>query len=163
MPTSPNTSRLARRDVGVAGSHDLVDARHALGAVGERGHGLRAADDEHAIDAGLERRRERLGRRAGVVMMISRTPATFAHGTAVKMTVDGQALSAARHVEADARERGVTRLPTRTPPSFSSNDAYFLRSWNLRNMLAAPCSIARRTPGVVRAGLLDPRGARQLQ
>ena len=50
-------------DVGVAGAHDLVDARDALRAVGERGDRLRAADHEHARDAGEARGQQRLGRR----------------------------------------------------------------------------------------------------
>ncbi|MCY1526775.1 hypothetical protein D9M68_618150 [compost metagenome] len=39
-------------DVDVARTDDLVDLRHALGAVGQRGHGLGAADGEDAVDTG---------------------------------------------------------------------------------------------------------------
>ncbi len=79
---------LGRGDVGVSGADDLVDARDALGAVGQRGDRLRTADDEHAGDAGEARRQQRLGEGPGVIITISRTPATCA-GTAVMITVDG--------------------------------------------------------------------------
>ena len=43
---------LGAGDVGVAGTDDLVHLRNGLRAVGQRRDGLRAADGEHAIDAG---------------------------------------------------------------------------------------------------------------
>jgi hypothetical protein len=56
---------LGGRHVSVAGADDLVDARHALGSVGEGCHRLRAADDEHAVDAGDLGGGQRLGRWTG--------------------------------------------------------------------------------------------------
>ncbi len=44
--------------VDVARPHDLVDPRHALGAVGQRRHRLGAADGEDMIDAGQVGRRQ---------------------------------------------------------------------------------------------------------
>jgi hypothetical protein len=38
--------------IGIAGAGDLVHARHAGRAVGQRGHGLRAADGEDPVHAG---------------------------------------------------------------------------------------------------------------
>ena len=49
---------LGGRDVGIAGADDLGDGRHALGAVGQRGHGLRAADAIDLGDAGQVRGRQ---------------------------------------------------------------------------------------------------------
>ena len=48
--------RFRFRDPGVAGAEDLVDLRHALGAVRHRGDRLRAAELEHALHAGDSRR-----------------------------------------------------------------------------------------------------------
>ena len=79
---------LGRGDPLVAGPDDLVDPRHRRGAVGQRRDRLGAAELEHAIDAGQLRRQQRLGRRAGVTITISRTPATRA-GIAVISTDDG--------------------------------------------------------------------------
>ena len=42
-------------DIDIAGPDDLVDRRHGLGAVGQRGHRLGAADGEHPVDAGDRR------------------------------------------------------------------------------------------------------------
>ena len=42
---------LGRRHVGIAGTDDLVHLRDGLRAVGQRRHGLRAADSEYAVDA----------------------------------------------------------------------------------------------------------------
>src|SRR3546814_8643456 len=39
-------------DIDVARTHHLVDPRHALGAIGQRGHGLGATDGEHPIHPG---------------------------------------------------------------------------------------------------------------
>ena len=39
------------RHKGIAGANDLIHTRHALGAVGERGNGLRTTDLEDAVDA----------------------------------------------------------------------------------------------------------------
>ena len=47
--------RLGRRDVAVAGPDDLVHARHRVGAVGERGDRVRAAEPEQPRDAGFDR------------------------------------------------------------------------------------------------------------
>ena len=53
---------LGRRHIGVAGPDDLGDRLDRLGAVGERGHGLRAADAIDLVDAGeLGRRQHQRG------------------------------------------------------------------------------------------------------
>ena len=44
-------------DETIAGADDLVHARHARGAVGERGDCMRAAHAEHLRHTGFERRR----------------------------------------------------------------------------------------------------------
>ena len=49
---------LGRRHIGVAGPDDLGDRRNGLGAVGERGHRLRAADAIDLVDAGELGRRQ---------------------------------------------------------------------------------------------------------
>ena len=52
---------LGRGYIDVAGADDLVDGGHALRAIGQRGHGLRAAGLEDAVDAGDDRRRQDAG------------------------------------------------------------------------------------------------------
>ena len=79
--------------VGIARAGDLVDARHALRAIGQRGHGLRAADGEGSADAGHRRRGQHqvvalAAAGVGTTMMISATPATCA-GTAFMIRLDG--------------------------------------------------------------------------
>ena len=80
---------LGRGDVGVARADDLVDPRDALGAVGEGGDRLGAADGE---DPSRPRRPSAAARVSGdgpgVSMRTSLTPATLA-GTAVMNTVEG--------------------------------------------------------------------------
>ena len=57
---------LGRRHIGVAGPDDLGDRRNGLGAVGERGHRLRAADAIDLVDAGELGRRQHQGRELAV-------------------------------------------------------------------------------------------------
>ena len=49
---------LGGRDIGVARTDDLGDRRDGCGPVGERGHGLRAADPVDLVDPGDARRRQ---------------------------------------------------------------------------------------------------------
>ena len=95
---------LGRGDVGVAGADDLVDARHALGAVRHRGDRLRAADHEHAVDAGQPRGRQRLRRRArrGHHDLAHARDARRDGGHDHRRRIPGLA---ARHVDADAGQR----------------------------------------------------------
>ena len=93
MPTRPKTRRLARGDVGVAGTDDLVDRGHGRGAEGERADRLRAADAQDAVHARRARRRRAPSAFSsppgvGVTITSSGTPATFA-ATALISTDDG--------------------------------------------------------------------------
>ena len=47
----PEHLQLGRRNVIVAGAHDLVYRGHALRTMGERAHGLRAADGVYLFEA----------------------------------------------------------------------------------------------------------------
>jgi hypothetical protein len=68
--------------IGVARADDLVHLRDGLRAVGQRRHRLRAADGEHAVDAGDRRAASTSGffspRGVGTTMISSPTPATLA-------------------------------------------------------------------------------------
>ena len=84
---------LRRGDVGVARADDLVDRGNGRGAVGERADRLRAADREHAVDAGELRGRKHQRVPLAVAasartMTSSPTPATFA-GSAFISTDEG--------------------------------------------------------------------------
>ena len=84
---------LGRRDIGVAGADDLGDRRDGLGAVGERGDRLRAADAVDFVDAGdacaaASTSGLSLPSGVGTTMARRRQPATFA-GAAFMITEEG--------------------------------------------------------------------------
>ena len=111
----PATSRLAGGDVRVAGPDDHVDRADGLGAVGQRGDRLRAADPVHLVDADERGRRERgrgharRRRPGGTHSTISATPATLRgdrghqHGRRVRGATAGHVEAGA--VDRDARSR----------------------------------------------------------
>ena len=101
--------RLRFRDPGVAGAENLVDFRHALGAVRHRRDGLRAAELEHALDTGDSRRVEHgrvdASRRLHGAAENSRRAARDARRHAEHERRRGERGIAGRHVEPDALDR----------------------------------------------------------
>ncbi|MNY54902.1 hypothetical protein D3C86_1908290 [compost metagenome] len=65
----PEDLALGLVDEGIAGAHDLVDGRHAFGAIGHGGDGLGPANAEDAVSAGEVTAGDhglvRIGRQAG--------------------------------------------------------------------------------------------------
>ena len=101
--------RLGLGDPRVAGSKDLVDLRHGSRAVRHRRDGLRAAELEHALDAGDARRIEDSGIDAAVALRGATENTRLAPRQSSRDTEHqrggGQGCGTRRHVEADALER----------------------------------------------------------
>ena len=95
-------------DICAAGPDDFVHARHALGAVGQRGDRLRAAELEDAVDAGQLRRCKNDG--ADCAACGGRDHDELSHAgklcrDAVHQNGGRVARRAARHIHADPFER----------------------------------------------------------
>ena len=103
-PDLPEYLPLRFGDVDIAWADDLVDPRQRLRAVGERGHGMRAADGDHAVDpgqrGGRKDQRIRIGTHHHELAHAGnlRRHRVHEHGRRIRRL-------AARHVKAHALER----------------------------------------------------------
>ena len=104
MPQSAATSAFAAATQRLPGPTILSTRGTVVGAVGQRGDGVRAADAEQPRHAGFERRRHhhRLRPRADRDDLVDAGDARRNRGHQQRR---GQRIASARHVAADAVER----------------------------------------------------------
>ena len=115
-----------RRHPRIAGTEDLVDLWHGIGAVGHGRNGLRAADLEDSLHAAQPARRppppDRRGR-PGAAGCTSRAPGNLqARGHREHDGRGGQRCAARRHIQPDGRDRPRIRSQI-TPGPFRPGSA----------------------------------------